>query len=154
MAKNDYRKTLDERGVTAFVAYGRSMWPTIKNGKHSVVIAKKAERLAPYDVALFLRGNGAPVLHRVVEVLPDGYLMQGDGLTYTEKIDEDSVIGVLQGFYKGKRFIDASDEKHLKKVRRWYKSKVIRPIRLYFYNLKNRVVARIKGVKKGEENVD
>ena len=50
-----------------------------------------------------------------------------------EKILEDEVFGVLDGMFKGKKYISVKDRKYKKKVENWYKHKLIRKIRLRFF---------------------
>ncbi len=119
---NDYATVLDKNGTLAFVPHGISMWPFFKNGKQTVIIVKKTARLNPLDVAFYVRGDGTVVMHRVVEVLPDGYVMRGDSHFVCEKVLEDNVIGVLDSFYVGKKLVKADDPKYNKRVKRWYKN--------------------------------
>jgi hypothetical protein len=55
------------------------------------------------DVVLYRRPPSSWVLHRVVEVLPDGYLILGDNCVCRERVAEDDVIGVMVGFVRDKR---------------------------------------------------
>ena len=114
---------LSNRGKISFVPTGNSMWPTLKNGRQSVVIVKKTERLSPYDVALYIRSDGKAVLHRVVSVTERGYIVCGDSLFTEERVEESSVIGVLEGFCRGKKYIDARSEKEKKKSEKWFLKK-------------------------------
>ena len=76
--KSEYRENLLKNGILGFVTHGNSMWPLIKNKKTSVIVLNKEERLNVFDVALYLRPDGTHVLHRVLEVKPDGYIVRGD----------------------------------------------------------------------------
>lgn len=137
IALSDYKEELSSRGAIAFVPSGNSMWPTLKNKGQPVIIEKKTGRLNKYDVGFYIRPNGAYVLHRVMEVLPDGYLMIGDSQFNTEKVLEDQVFGIMQGFYKGKKYISCDDKGYRKKVDKWFKRKTIRKWRLkFFYHFK------------------
>ena len=77
---------LNKNKVVSFCPSGISMWPFIRNNKNPVVIALKTDRLNMYDVALFVRDNGNVVLHRVIEVTPDGYVVRGDSQFFTETV--------------------------------------------------------------------
>ncbi len=141
---NDYSKELSEKGVIAFVAHGNSMWPTIKNAKSSTIIIKKTERLKKYDVGFFIRPTGNYVLHRVIQVLDDGYLFSGDSQYVTEFIKEDNVLGILKGFYRGKKYIDCNSKEYINEVNKYYKNerKRIRKIKRFYFIL--RVKNKIK----------
>ena len=145
---SDYKEELEKKGTIAFVPSGNSMWPTLKDKGQPVIIIKKENRLNKYDVGFYTRPNGAYVLHRVMEVLPDGYLMIGDSQFNTEKVLEDQVFGIMQGFYQGKKYISCDAKKYLRKVDRWFKRKTIRKWRLkFFYHFK------VNKGKKGKANV-
>ena len=133
----DYKEELEKKDTIAFVPGGNSMWPTLKDKGQPVIIIKKQNRLKKYDVGFYTRPNGAYVLHRVMEVLEDGYLMIGDSQFNTEKVLEDQVFGIMQGFYQGKKYISCDDKKYLKKVDKWFTRKTIRKWRLkFFYHFK------------------
>ena len=133
----DYKTELESKGVIAFVPSGNSMWPTLKNKGQSVIIERKTDRLNKFDVGFFIRDNGAYVLHRVIEVLPDGYMMIGDSQFNTEKVLENQVFGVMKGFYEGEKFISCDSKKYIKKVEKWFRRKRIRRLRLkFFYHFK------------------
>ena len=147
--KNDYKKALEESAVIAFVPDGRSMWPFIKGKKYAVIITRKTEeRLSLFDVAFFIRPDGNYVLHRVVEILPNGYVMQGDSQEYVETVMEENVIGVMQGYYRGKRYVDATSNRYVIKVIRWYRKKKKRKFVLFFFNLQQRIKNKLKRIFK------
>lgn len=76
------------------------MEPLLHNQMSTVVIKKKTESLKQYDVALYQRPHKKEyVLHRVVKVLKDGYLICGDNRIWQEKVPENWVIGVMIGYF-------------------------------------------------------
>lgn len=94
------------------VPVGRSMWPMLKNRRDMLVIEKITFPIKVHDVVLYKRDSGKYVLHRVVKIKPDGYVIRGDNCTRNEyDITERHMLGVLRGFYKGERYIDC--EKHM-----------------------------------------
>ncbi len=150
-----YKAELDKNGVVGFVPGGNSMWPTLKNRKQSIIVLSKTERLKPLDVALYMRADGSYVLHRVMNVTDTGYIMCGDSQFSLESVPEERVIGCMAGFYRGKKYVEVTDEKYIKKVKLWYKRKTLRKIRLKFFYLRLRVKNLIKKIfqrktKKGE----
>ena len=151
--KSSYQEQLQENNQIAIVPKGNSMWPTLKNQSQSVIIGAKKERLNEFDVALYVRGQNKFVLHRVLKVLPDGYLTCGDSQFVLEKVDEDQIFGVMLGFYRGKKFVDSKDPKYLKKIKKWYKRKTYRKIRVKLFYLKERVKGKLKGVFRRKKDV-
>lgn len=148
---SDYKKELEKNNIIAFVPKGNSMWPTLKNKKQSVVVKAKTERLKKFDVALYVRGQNMFVLHRVMEVLPDGYIICGDSQFDLEKVLEDQIFGVMIGFYRGKKYIDCQDKKYVKKIEKWYKRKLYRKIRIKLFYFVIIIKSKIKRIFKGKQ---
>ena len=151
-------KEIIDNGVVCFTPKGNSMRPFIKGGKHTVLVSKKEGKLRTFDVALYKNKDGKYILHRIIEVLEDGYTFTGDFTTEKEFISEDDVFGYATGYFtdkKHKKFIDASSPKRLKKVAKYYKSE---KKRLRYIKRKSRLLSfggKIKCVftKKEKGNV-
>ena len=99
------RRTIEEElalnGHSFFQTVGDSMEPLLHNRESTVVIEAKRTPLKRYDVALYRRpATGAYVLHRVVKVLDDAYLICGDNRTWRETVPDEWVIGVMTGYYE------------------------------------------------------
>ena len=154
----DYVAELVKNGVIAFVPSGNSMWPTLKNKGQSVIVQAKKERLKPMDVALYRRADGKNVLHRVIKVVNDGYIICGDSQFVLENVREDQVYGVMTGFYRGKKYVETSDPAYVKKVEKWYAKKRTRKFRVktffFFVGLKSlpkRAWHKIFGGKRADK---
>ena len=119
---------------------GVSMLPLLKNRRDTVVIEAKTERLKPLDVALYKRGD-AYVLHRVIAVKEDGYIIRGDNCYADENIPEDWVIGVLTEFFRKGKHVFCTDKKYIRYAKNRVKNYKIR--RFYM-----RVKAKAKAVIK------
>ena len=150
---SDYKAEIEKNNVIAIIPKGNSMWPTLKNKKQTVVVKAKKERLKKFDVALYVRGQNMFVLHRVMEVLPDGYIMCGDSQFDLEKVLEEQIFGIMIGFYRGKKYIDCDFIKYNKKIERWYKRKNLRKIRIKLFYLKEAFKRKIKKVFWRNKNV-
>lgn len=144
--KTDYKVELEKNGILAFVPGGNSMWPTLKNRGQSVVVLSKTQKLKRYDVALYLRDNGAFVLHRVIEPTEWGYIICGDSQFTLEKVREEQVFGVMEGFYRGKKYIDCKDAKYNREVERWFRRKRIRKLRLKWFFFRQRAINKLKRI--------
>ena len=149
-----YKEQVERLGAISFVPNGVSMWPIIKNRGQSVIIEKKQGRLKRFDVAFYQRDNGNCVLHRVMKVTDNGYIMCGDSQFALEIVDEDKVFGVMTGFYKKDKYIPVTDEDYLNSVERWYKRKKTRRFKvtifIFFYKVKN----KLKRIFKKEKRAD
>jgi hypothetical protein len=104
------------------------MLPMLKNRRDTIVVLPKKERLKPLDVALYKRGDDY-VLHRVLALLDDGYLIRGDNCYRDEHIKEENVIGVLSEFFQKDKHFFCYDKKYLAYAKRRVKNY---PIRRFF----------------------
>jgi hypothetical protein len=151
-------KEIIDNGVVCFTPKGNSMRPFIIGEKHTVLVSKKEGKLKTFDVALYKNPDGKYILHRIVEVLEDGYTFTGDFTTNKEFVSEECVLGYAIGYFtdkKRKKFIDASSPIRLKKVAKYYKNE---NKRLRYIKCKSRFLSfsdKIKGVfiKKEKGNV-
>ena len=141
---------LEKQGVICFVPQGNSMLPFIKNRKGSVIIEKSIDNLQKFDVVFFIRENNEAVLHRIIDIDEDCFIVCGDAQLSTEKVKREQILGVMTGFYDGKKYIDAKNPKYLKSVEKWYKHNSYRKLRIKFFHLKEKILHKKKKHKSGE----
>lgn len=86
---------------------GTSMLPLLRHRRDRVCLIKPQEQpLKKYDLPLFIRDDGKYILHRIVEVTPDGYGVAGDNQCVIEfPVRHSQVIGVVKGFWRGGGYI-------------------------------------------------
>ena len=87
---------LNSKGYLVYSSVGYSMLPLLRQKRDIVEIRKKGPgRCGKYDVVLYRRG-GMYILHRVLKVLLDGYLIAGDYNTFIERdVTDDMILGVM-----------------------------------------------------------
>ena len=66
------------------------------------------EKIRKYDVALYRR-EGQAIMHRVVGFRGEDTLIRGDNSSYTETVPRRDIFGVMQGFYRGQRYVAATN---------------------------------------------
>ena len=115
--KQTIEAVLAQKGQYIGPTVGVSMLPMLKSRRDTVVIQAKTERLKPMDVALYKRGD-AYVLHRVLKVTEDGYIIRGDNCYSDEIVPENTVIGVLTEFFRKDKHILVTDKKYLRYAKR------------------------------------
>ncbi len=101
---------------------GDSMLPLIRQGKDLMVIAPRPEgRCKRYDAVLYKRPNGRYVLHRILKVRKDDYVICGDNRCVREFGVPDSwIIGVLAAVLRdGKRELKVTDWRYRLYVHLW-----------------------------------
>lgn len=107
MEKSTFEQELERKGNITYTCRGVSMLPLLRQQRDLFTITKKQGRCKKYDVALYKRSDGAYVLHRIVKVLPDGYVFLGDNCLNKEYgITDQQVLGVMTSFVRdGKEYV-------------------------------------------------
>ena len=98
-----YEDYLLEHGSLTYTNVGTSMMPLLRQGRDLFTVVPRRGRCRVGDVALYRRPPSHWVLHRVVAVLPDGYLMLGDNCVAREHVPEDDVLAVMTGYVRDGR---------------------------------------------------
>ena len=95
MSKSTFEEVLAEKGTLIYTNVGDSMYPLIK--PRDLLVIKRAELpLKRLDIPLYKRDNGQYVLHRIIKVRKDDYLICGDNRVGVESgITDRHMIGVL-----------------------------------------------------------
>ncbi len=103
-------KALRDNGFVVSGFSGVSMYPLLRQEKDMVLIESINRPLKKYDVPLY-KGNGDKyILHRILKVLPSGYIIRGDNLYKKESdVTDDKIIGVLKGFYRNGKYVSCEN---------------------------------------------
>ena len=92
-----------KHGVCATNTVGKSMKPLFKTHRDAVVLKKPDREIKKYDVVMFTHPSGKYVLHRVVGIKNDFYVIRGDNTFVREFVPKDCVIAYMAAFNrKGK----------------------------------------------------
>ena len=91
-----FEELLAEKGSIIYTNVGYSMMPLLRQKKDIIEIQKKKDaRCKKYDVVLYKRGDRY-ILHRILKVLPNGYIIAGDHNTYLEKdVTDEMILGIM-----------------------------------------------------------
>ena len=91
-------------GVYASVTKGVSMRPLFKTHRDMIILKRPDAELKKYDVVLYRTNSGKYILHRIVKVLPDAFVIRGDNTFSPEYVAKDRILAVLTEFNrKGKK---------------------------------------------------
>ncbi len=132
----NYEEYLRENGTLTYTFSGVSMMPMLKQGRDLFTVREKtAERCQKYDVVLYRRPPGHYVLHRVVEVRENDYVILGDNCFAKEYgIRDEDILGVMTEFVRKGRTISVKDRGYRFYAHFWY---ALYPLR--------RMIIKIKG---------
>lgn len=130
MSKSTFEKELQEKGVIIYTNVGTSMQPLIRQSKDIMIISRVdriGRKLKKMDVPLYKRDSGQYVLHRIVKVTEDGYVLRGDN-TYGNEygITDQHIIGVLTGVIRNGKEISVSSYGYVLYSYMWYYTYYIR----------------------------
>ena len=96
-------ETLEHNGRYISVPNGISMRPMIRGKEDAVVIEKIKEKPKKYDLVLYIRGKDIGVIHRVIRVEKEQYIICGDNCWQLEYVKPKQIKGIVTEFYrKGK----------------------------------------------------
>lgn len=113
---------LEQYGTLTYTCRGISMLPMLRQRRDLIVVRKKEEeRCKKYDVALYIRPPHDYVLHRVVEVRDQDYVILGDNCLNKEYgIRDEDIIGVLTAFVRNGKTIQMESRGQMLYARIWY----------------------------------
>ena len=144
MAEGTFESLLERDGKLVYKTRGISMLPMLHENRDLVVIERTSERLKPGDVALYRRGSQY-VLHRVLEVRPNDYVIRGDNTYLLETgITDADVLGVLTMFVRKGKQISVTNPGYLRYVRFWQRIYPVRRIVVIAYRRLREYAAAIR----------
>lgn len=97
---------------------GVSMYPMLRYRRDPVLIHPVTEELKPYDVAVYAKEDRY-VVHRVLEVRKDMYVIRGDNCIGKEYVRKEDVRGVVVGFWRFGKYIPVTNDTYLAYAHLW-----------------------------------
>lgn len=144
--KRQIEDVLKEDGIFVSTTAGVSMYPMLRNRKDTIIIETYKGRLKKFDVPLYKR-DSRYILHRIIEVLPDAYVIRGDNCEQKEYgITDADILGVLTGFYRGSKRVDMNGLGYKFYVYFWHHTFLLRRL---FVRVKRRGGRIYRFLRKG-----
>ena len=93
-----YEELLDRDGQVMTHVVGSSMLPLLRD-RQSIVLVEAVRLVPPKkgDVVLY-KTNGTYILHRILRISPDEYLIRGDNTWLIEHVPKAALLATLTGF--------------------------------------------------------
>lgn len=145
MSKTTFEQVLQEHGQLVYTNVGDSMWPLLHEGQDLMIIDKKPEgRMKKYDAILYKRPCGKYIMHRIMKVRKDDYVLCGDNRWQREfGVKDEWILGVLTAVVrKGKR-ISVTNWKYRLYVHIWCDFYWIRAFILRGWGVMRKIVRKI-----------
>ena len=136
---------LKRDGVLVYKTRGVSMRPLFKENRDLVTVRVFDGRLKKYDVPLYRRGDKRYVLHRIIEVRDNDYVIRGDNTFAKEYVSDNAIIGVLTEFKRKGKDCSVDSRGYRFYARFW---NFIYPVRFVLHKLR-RLGGKIKRKIKG-----
>ena len=95
----NFEELLKRDGSFLYTFKGVSMKPLLNQGKDVVIISSIDRPIKKLDIVLYKVGERY-VLHRVIKIKKDHYVIRGDNTYREEFIPKDKVFGILTSYYK------------------------------------------------------
>lgn len=112
MNNSTFEDEIKRTGRIIYTNVGDSMMPLIKQGRDVLVISAVNGGLKRYDIPLYKRDSGQYVLHRILKVRKNDYVICGDNRCNKEYgITDRHIIGVLSGIIRDGREIPVTNIK-------------------------------------------
>jgi hypothetical protein len=105
-------ESLQDGGDVIFTITGCSMAPLLYHRRDKVCLMPPPENnfLKKYDIPLFVRQDGKYILHRIVAVKSEGYVIRGDNQWDKEyPVLPSQIIGVVKGFWRNGKYFDCDN---------------------------------------------
>ena len=121
------------------------MLPLLRQRRDIIEIRKKPEgRLKKYDVVLYKRGSRY-ILHRILKVRPEDYVIAGDHNTFLEYgITDSDILGVMTRVIRSGRNITGDSRLYRLYVHLWCDCYPLRMVILRAEGIIRRCGSRIK----------
>lgn len=139
MSKITIEEGLKQNGFHISSVEGDSMMPLLRQGIDMVKVVPVEGKLKKYDLPLYKRPNGKYVLHRIIGVRENYYIICGDNRAIKEKVPYDWVIGIADSFFIGDEEIKVTDPRYIKYVKKVCRGYWSRKVKL----IKNKIKKRL-----------
>lgn len=148
---SSFEEALARHGRLVYPNRGTSMLPLLREGRDLAVIDPRPVdadgrplRCRKYDVVLYKRGDKY-ILHRILKVLPDGYVICGDHNCRREyDIGDDQIIGILAGVVRNGVETPVTNRRYRLYVHLWCDLFPLRAAILWFKALPSRIRRKLK----------
>ena len=98
----NYEEYIEKNGSLTYTNVGTSMMPLLRQGKDLfTVIKRNGERCKKGDVVLYKRPPNKYILHRIIEVRENDYVILGDNCIDKEYgIKDIDIIGIMTSYVR------------------------------------------------------
>lgn len=130
----NYKSIILEKGSIVVPPTGRSMRPMLRNKLDKIKLIPPYD-LMKYDVIMYQRPTGQYIIHRIIKIINNNtYILSSDNQWQKEAIKYQSIIGVMEGFYRKNKYISKRNTLYILYLLIFVHTKFIRK---FFYYVKS-----------------
>lgn len=130
---------LNANGVYASVTKGVSMLPLFKTNRDMIILKRPERELSRLDVVLYKNKAGKYLLHRIVKVMPNEYIIRGDNTFTDEHVPKSEILALLTEFNRKGKKVSTDNRAYRLYSRFWT---FIYPVRLLLFKCRS-LAARV-----------
>lgn len=131
------KKQLSEGGPFFLRVTGSSMEPFLRHERdHVILVSDEKFRLGSGEIIFFRRKDGSCILHRIIKMENDEFLVNGDAQIWTEWIQKEQILAVAEGIVRKGVYISCKNPIYRCSVKIWG---LLRPIRRYIFVATSRI---------------
>lgn len=139
-----FEEELKLHGQLVFPNKGTSMMPLLRQNRDLMVIDRRGNQpLKKYDTVLFKRDNGQYVLHRILKIRENDYLICGDNCCQLEPVRDSQILGILTAVVRDEKTISVTDPGYRFYVHLWCDFYPIRALLIRMRSLCGWVIRKI-----------
>lgn len=147
---DSFEDVLARDGRLVYTNVGGSMMPMLRQRRDLLIIERPRGALRKYDIPLYKRDSGKYILHRILKVRKDGYVLCGDNQWRREYgVTDRQIIGVLTAFVRDGKEIPVTDRRYRLYVHLWCDLFWPRAAILWCRALPGRIKRKIRRARSG-----
>lgn len=144
---SSFEKELSEHGYLVYTNVGTSMLPLIHQNKDVLTIVKPNRPLKRYDIVLYKSRGGSYILHRILKVRENDYVICGDNCWTKEYgITDENILGILISITRDDKTLDIDSKKQKFYAHLWCDFFPVRYFLLrsrhYLWKIKRRIIKK------------
>lgn len=125
---------LKNGGTYVSTTSGSSMRPMLRDRRDRVIVTAIGDReLKKYELPLYRRADGKYVLHRIIGVKEDCYVIRGDNTFQKEFVPREQILGYVTEFYRGEKHVETDNRAYRMYAALW---QGIYPVRALWHSVR------------------
>ena len=141
---------LTQEGYYVSTTVGMSMYPMLRDRRDRIVVTVVGEKkLKKYDLPLYKCPDGRYILHRIIGVKKDLYIIRGDNTYAKEYVPKEWILGYVSEFYREDRHILTSSKPYRLYAALW---NAIYPLRWGYMKVRGLLGAIVRRLKKQKKS--